>query len=68
MINCYKYRVILIGDLGVGKSALSYRYVDSKFNSRTLPTIFIECQKKDIEIDGKFVSLSIWDTVTSYNK
>ena len=51
-------KVILVGDSGVGKSALLNKYVDGEFNDSHLATIGIEFKTKQT----KFAKLQIWDT------
>lgn len=37
-----KYKIILIGDAGVGKTLLITRFMDKKIEDETLPTISVE--------------------------
>ncbi|NXP75591.1 RAB9B protein, partial [Ramphastos sulfuratus] len=55
-------KVILLGDGGVGKSSLMNRYVTNKFDSQAFHTIGVEFLNRDLEVDGRFVTLQIWDT------
>ncbi|KAK6473587.1 ras-related protein Rab-9B [Huso huso] len=55
-------KVILLGDGGVGKSSLMNRYVTNKFDSQSFHTIGVEFLNRDLEVDGRFVTLQIWDT------
>ncbi|XP_043913071.1 ras-related protein Rab-9B-like [Protopterus annectens] len=55
-------KVILLGDGGVGKSSLMHRYVTNKFDSQAFHTIGVEFLNRDLEVDGRFVTLQIWDT------
>ncbi|XP_042334099.1 ras-related protein Rab-9B [Sceloporus undulatus] len=55
-------KVILLGDGGVGKSSLMNRYVTDKFDSQAFHTIGVEFLNRDLEVDGRFVTLQIWDT------
>lgn len=56
------YRLVLIGDSGVGKTALLLRYSDNMFNTSFITTIGIDFRIKTIEVNGKRVKLQIWDT------
>lgn len=56
------YRLVLIGDSGVGKTALLLRYSDNMFHTSFITTIGIDFRIKTIEVDGKRVKLQIWDT------
>uniref|UniRef100_A0A671LP27 RAB9B, member RAS oncogene family n=1 Tax=Sinocyclocheilus anshuiensis TaxID=1608454 RepID=A0A671LP27_9TELE len=55
-------KVILLGDGGVGKSSLMNRYVTDRFDSQSFHTIGVEFLNRDLEIDGRLVTLQIWDT------
>ncbi len=56
------YRLVLIGDSGVGKTAFLLRFSDNIFNASFISTIGIDFRIKTIEINGKRVKLQIWDT------
>ena len=57
------YKIILIGDVSVGKTNLLTQYVDGKFTEKTNNTIGIEFKNKIIEIkNGRKIRLQIWDT------
>lgn len=56
------YRLVLIGDSGVGKTAILLRYSDNVFNSSFISTIGIDFRIKTIEVEGKRIKLQIWDT------
>ena len=56
------YRLVLIGDSGVGKTALLLRFSDNMFNASFITTIGIDFRIKTIELNGKRVKLQIWDT------
>ncbi|PWA32128.1 hypothetical protein CCH79_00013474 [Gambusia affinis] len=55
-------KVILLGDGGVGKSSLMNRYVTNKFDSHLFHTIGVEFLNRELEVDGRRVTLQIWDT------
>ncbi|KAJ8352634.1 hypothetical protein SKAU_G00241100 [Synaphobranchus kaupii] len=55
-------KVILLGDGGVGKSSLMNRYVTNKFDSHLFHTIGVEFLNKDLEVEGRPVTMQIWDT------
>ncbi|TEA39998.1 hypothetical protein DBR06_SOUSAS2910041, partial [Sousa chinensis] len=56
------FKVILLGDGGVGKSSLMNRYVSNKLDTQLFYTIGVEFLNKDLEVDGHFVTIQIWDT------
>ncbi|PSK33413.1 hypothetical protein C7M61_005291 [Candidozyma pseudohaemuli] len=55
-------KVIILGDLGVGKTSLMQQFVNSKFSQQYKATIGADFLTKDLTINGKTVSLQIWDT------
>ncbi|KAI1885406.1 hypothetical protein AGOR_G00219830 [Albula goreensis] len=55
-------KVILLGDGGVGKSSLMNRYVTNKFDTHLFHTIGVEFLNKELEVDGRVVTMQIWDT------
>ena len=58
----YLYKIVLIGESGVGKSNLLLRFVKNQFNLESLPTVGVEFAKCSIRIDEKIVKAQIWDT------
>lgn len=58
----YLFKLLLIGDSGVGKTCLLFRFSDDAFNTTFISTIGIDFKIKTVEVDGKRVKLQIWDT------
>jgi small GTP-binding protein len=56
------YKILIVGDSGVGKSSLLLRFCDSKFFSSGGPTIGVDFKVKSIKINRSYIKLSIWDT------
>uniref|UniRef100_A0A915LDZ6 Ras-related protein Rab-13 n=1 Tax=Romanomermis culicivorax TaxID=13658 RepID=A0A915LDZ6_ROMCU len=56
------FKLLLIGDSGVGKTCILYRFSDDTFSSSFISTIGIDFKIKTIEFDGKRIRLQIWDT------
>ncbi|KAJ8598174.1 hypothetical protein CTAYLR_007359 [Chrysophaeum taylorii] len=55
-------KVIILGDSGVGKTALMNQYVNKRFSSSYKATIGADFLTKEVMIDDKLVTLQIWDT------
>jgi len=55
-------KVLILGDMAVGKTALMNRYVEDKFSHHYKSTIGADFLTKEVNIDDKLVSLQIWDT------
>ena len=58
----YLFKVLLLGDSGVGKTSLILRYTDETFNSKLVNSIGVDFKMKKKEIDGKVIKVQIWDT------
>jgi len=58
----YLFKLLLIGDSGVGKTCLLFRFSDDAFNTTFISTIGIDFKIKTVEVDGKKIKLQIWDT------
>eukprot|EP00741_Cyanophora_paradoxa_P006104 tig00000983_g5919.t1 len=56
------FKLLLIGDSGVGKSCLLLRFADDQFTTNFITTIGIDFKIRTIELDGKRIKLQIWDT------
>ncbi|KXN91977.1 Ras-related protein Rab-11A [Leucoagaricus sp. SymC.cos] len=58
----FLFKVVLIGDSGVGKSNLLSRFTRNEFNLESKSTIGVEFATRSINVDGKTVKAQIWDT------
>ena len=58
----YLYKIVLIGDSGVGKSNLLSRFTRNQFNMESKMTIGVEFATRSIQTDGKTIKAQIWDT------
>ncbi|KAL7087101.1 hypothetical protein ACP275_13G044900 [Erythranthe tilingii] len=58
----YLFKLVLIGDSGVGKSNLLSRFTKNEFNLESKSTIGVEFATRSIHIDGKIIKAQIWDT------
>lgn len=58
----YLFKLVLIGDSGVGKSCLLLRFADDNFTDSYISTIGVDFRFRTITIDDKIVKLQIWDT------
>ena len=56
-------KVVIIGDSGVGKTALMNRYLFDKFDSESMPTLGGSMKPKEVEVPGEgSIKLTLWDT------
>ncbi|KAF8820208.1 Rab1 protein [Cardiosporidium cionae] len=56
------FKLVLIGDSGVGKSCLLLRFADDAFAESYITTIGVDFRFRTIHVDEKVVKLQIWDT------
>jgi len=56
------FKLLLIGDSGVGKTCVLFRFSDDTFNTTFISTIGIDFKIKTVELQGKKIKLQIWDT------
>lgn len=62
-ISTYNFKVVLIGNIAVGKSSIIKRYIYNEFNKSYFCTVGTELFKKSLLIDeNKKVNLYVWDT------
>jgi Ras-related protein Rab-11A len=58
----YVYKVVLIGDAGVGKSNILSRFIKDKFFAESKATVGVEFESKNFEIEGDRIKVQMWDT------
>jgi len=56
------FKILLIGDSGVGKSCLLLRFADDKYSESFISTIGVDFKIRTVNINGKVIKLQIWDT------
>lgn len=59
----YLFKLIIIGDSGVGKSCLLLQFTDKRFKADHDLTIGVEFGAKCINLNETILKLQIWDTV-----
>lgn len=57
------YKVVVLGDAGVGKTALILKYVYDAFNPTQVTTVGMEFLFKKVAWQNRVLKLQIWDTV-----
>ncbi|XP_050417294.1 ras-related protein Rab-30 [Patella vulgata] len=58
----YLFKVVLIGNAGVGKTCLVRRFTEGLFPPGQGATIGVDFMIKTVDVDGEKVKLQIWDT------
>merc|ERR1711865_208995 len=56
------FKLLLIGDSGVGKSCLLLRFADDTYAESYISTIGVDFKIKTVSLDGQTIKLQIWDT------
>ncbi|CDK27338.1 unnamed protein product [Kuraishia capsulata CBS 1993] len=57
-----KYKIVFLGDQGVGKTSLITRFMYDTFDAHYAATIGIDFLSKTMYLDDKTVRLQLWDT------
>ncbi len=55
-------KIIIIGDSGVGKTNILFRYCENSFRQDYTATIGVDFKVKTVTADNKRLKLQIWDT------
>eukprot|EP01105_Mastigella_eilhardi_P004136 TRINITY_DN1548_c0_g1_i1.p2 TRINITY_DN1548_c0_g1~~TRINITY_DN1548_c0_g1_i1.p2 ORF type:complete len:164 (+),score=47.28 TRINITY_DN1548_c0_g1_i1:83-574(+) len=56
------FKILLIGDSGVGKSSILLRFSDDSFEEDMPCTIGVDFKIKYVDHNGKCINMTIWDT------
>lgn len=62
MNNDYTFKILIIGDSGVGKSSILTRLVDDVYINSYISTIGVDFKLKTFNLNGKKITIQIWDT------
>ena len=60
--NIYIIKLLIVGDMGVGKSNFIYRYTKDQFSESYLSSAGFDSNSKEIEITDKKVIVQLWDS------
>lgn len=58
----HTFKVLLVGDSGVGKTALCMRFIADKFEAQLPSTVGVDFAIKRMEVGDRNIKLTIWDT------
>ncbi len=57
------YKIVVLGDQGVGKTHIIHRYTKEELQRNLYPTIAVEFPTKIVDLgDGGKIKAQIWDT------
>ena len=54
-------KICMLGAFAVGKTSLVAQYVSSLFSEKYLSTVGVKIDKKQLTVDGRDVTLMLWD-------
>jgi small GTP-binding protein len=54
-------KICMLGGFAVGKTSLVARFVSSIFSDTYLSTVGVKIDKKELSVDGRDVTLMLWD-------
>lgn len=57
------FKIIIIGDSGVGKTCLAHRFATGKFPERTEATIGVDFWERRLELNGAHIRVSLFDFI-----
>ena len=59
----YLFKIVVVGESGVGKSNLVHQFVQNVFNEQLNPTLGVELESLVVPThNGKFAKMQFWDT------
>ena len=62
MVSIEPFKIVTLGEVGVGKSSIIYRFTSNAFSSKRTVTEDINSVNKKIFVDSQDITLNIWDT------
>lgn len=61
-IDAIRYKVVLVGDISVGKTSIMNRFFDIKYQDSYDPTIGVDYHLKELYYRSKVIKLQFWDS------
>ena len=58
----YSIKLLVLGDISVGKSSFIYRYIEDKFHVDSMTTTGLDLKTKDLIVNNKKIRIQLWDT------
>jgi len=58
----YLFKLLMVGDSGVGKTSILLQFTQNEFNVSTRSTVGVDLKVKMMKFRNKSVKLTIWDT------
>lgn len=60
----YLFKIIIVGDYAVGKSAIMIRFCEDRFEEHHKDTIGADFTNKVVEVSGYKIKMQVWDTAS----
>lgn len=57
-----RVKLLMLGDSGVGKSSLIYRWTLDTFSPSLTSTVGVNFKSKKIDLHGEIIQVQVWDT------
>lgn len=61
-INLTRHKIVFVGDVSVGKTAIIKRFIDNQYKENYEPSIGVDFCSKSLRGNGKNIKLQIWDS------
>lgn len=58
----YLFKILLVGNSGIGKSCLLSRFIDNQYIDKYVFTVGVDFKIKNMTIDNKTCKIQLWDT------
>lgn len=62
VLPSYSYKLVMLGDMAVGKSTVVFRFVRKRFQEQMEPTIGAAFTQQIVELPDCYIKFEIWDT------
>jgi small GTP-binding protein len=60
--NMRRFKILILGDSGVGKSSLILRWVEDRYMATLTGTVGVNFKSKKVQINGEGIQVQVWDT------
>jgi small GTP-binding protein len=57
-----RYKVVLVGDISVGKTSIISQFIENNFKDIYDPSIGVDFSSKTVRFRGRHLKLQMWDT------
>ena len=57
----YKFKIVIVGDPGVGKTSIILRFTDDAFRRSYIPTLGVHISDKIFKVNSATVQIVLWD-------